>query len=172
MQKKFTFDYLPQLLYPQKPVRNSFLPHLSRAAKALDSTFVEKGREHGCELTHDQFMLLVAVRENPAATQHELASFLCRERTAVTHALQALVRDGWLERHHSINDRRKCIYTLTAKGVAIWDTLGATAWEVVKQGCADISEADMLTCINTLVKIFCNCRPAQNIYRLHDREEQ
>ncbi len=165
MQKDFDFEYLPQILYGHKPVRNSFFPHLGRAARALDMAFTENSRRNGLALTYDQFMLLVAVRENPSATQQELADNLCRERTAVVHALLALAREGWLEKHSSTEDRRKSVYVPTAKAMDMWEKFGGTVWETLEQGEAGISRRELADCINTLVKIFCNYRPAQRIYQ-------
>ena len=165
MTKRFDYEYTPRVLYSKRPLRDSFLPHLNRAARALEFAFTENNRKNGLDITFDQFMLLVTVRENPSATQQELAAHLSRERTAVTHALSALVRAGLLEQHKSTQDARRTIHVPTAKALDIWERLGDSAWEVVTRGKGVVSEEDMTQCINTLVKIYCAYAPGQTVYR-------
>ncbi len=167
MPNRFSFDYLPKILFKERPFRNALTSHLHRASKAIEFDLTQRNKQNGLDLSGEQFLLLSALLEHPDFTQQELADYLCRERTTVTHALLALVKTGWLEKHTSKQDLRKNVYLPTGKVHANWDKMIRLAWESAEAGEADIAPEELTACINTLVKIFCNYRPAQKIYVLH-----
>ena len=171
MPKQFSFDYLPKILFAERPFRYALTSHLSRTAKAVEFALTQRNKQNGLDLSGEQFLLLSALLENPDFTQQELADYLCRERTAVTHALLALEKAGWLEKHVSQQDKRKNVYLPTSKVHEHWETMLRLAWGSAEVGEAGITSDELTACINTVVKIFCNYRPEQKIYALHPAED-
>ena len=72
-------------------------------------------------LTQGRFILLVALRRRPdqTATPAELADHAGVTRATITGLLDALEKDGLVERSHRTDDRRSVHVKLTRKGVTL-----------------------------------------------------
>jgi DNA-binding MarR family transcriptional regulator len=63
-----------------------------------------------------RFATLMLISQNPGLTQMELSRAIARDKSSVTPLVQALQRDGFVERRPSTSDRRSMTLWLTAAG--------------------------------------------------------
>ena len=84
------------------------------------------GEEH---LRPGRFASLMIISQNPGLTQVELARAIARDKSSVTPLVQALQRDGLVERRPSASDRRSVTLWLTDKGDSVLQSLLERALE-------------------------------------------
>lgn len=63
-----------------------------------------------------QEIVLLYLDQHGPSPQREIVRFMGRDRSTVTHTLQALERHGLVQREASKDDRRALVVALTAKG--------------------------------------------------------
>ena len=91
------------------------LPLVLRAAymalhRTTDAAFVKHG------VTADQFVLLLALRENGALTQRELADRISSDASTIRAMLVLLEKNGYVQRENHPTDSRAKTVALTAAG--------------------------------------------------------
>lgn len=69
----------------------------------------------GYNLTHSQFFVLMAVIECEGLQPSHLAEKSYIDRATVTGLIDRLERDGWVERHRDVPDRRALKIYLSSK---------------------------------------------------------
>ena len=95
----------------------------SRTAKVLVRRFDERLGEHGVSTPRSRLVVEVA-RSQPVRLT-ELALAVGIAQGTASSLVDALVRDGLLERHTSADDRRSVLLHVTAQGAALaqdWTT--------------------------------------------------
>jgi DNA-binding MarR family transcriptional regulator len=105
---------------------------LQKLARHLDRRRDAVLAAHG--LQYWEFKTLHMLRRGGTpyqATPGELATQLALSPAAMTNRLDALVRQGYVDRGHDRDDRRKVLATLTESGLKIW-----------AQGIGDISRVE------------------------------
>jgi DNA-binding MarR family transcriptional regulator len=92
-----------------------FVSHLVRRAqqRAVDLFTKAVGVD---ELTHQQFLLLLAVDQNPGTTQTRLVHITGIDRSTLTDMIGRLSNRGYLKRKTAQRDKRANEVTITAKG--------------------------------------------------------
>src|SRR3954468_19567639 len=73
-------------------------------------------RQHRKGLSVPQFRALVKIRNEPAASLSTVAEHLGSSLPTASRTVSTLVNKGLLSRSGSIQDRRQCALTLTARG--------------------------------------------------------
>ncbi|MEU4684891.1 MarR family winged helix-turn-helix transcriptional regulator [Streptomyces xinghaiensis] len=89
----------------------------SRTAKVLVRHFNERLGEHGVSTPRSRLVVEVA-RSQPIRLT-ELALAVGIAQGTASSLVEALVRDGLLERHASADDRRSVLLRVTAEGAAL-----------------------------------------------------
>lgn len=121
------------------------LPSALRAAymaihRSSDSVFAEHG------VTADQFVLLLALKENTILTQSELATRIWSDSSTVRAMLVLLEKNGYVKRESHPTDFRAKVVTLTAKGKRKISTLWKAGQPIRNKmyGCLSDNESEIL----------------------------
>ena len=91
-------------------------------------------------LTHESFMALRFIYENPGITQAELAEVSCKDRNVIGKTIDRLEELGYVERKRGKKDRRSFCLTTTEKGSQIQ----AEAWEILMK-----RQAECVSCLSS-----------------------
>lgn len=113
-------------------------------------------RAEGEELTPEQWTLLVRLWERDGRTQVDLGDATFRDKATTSRMIDALERDGLLERRPSDDDARTRIVWLTRRGKDLRRKLLPVARSLVGRMLRGIDDADLQTTRATLRRIFAN----------------
>lgn len=104
-----------------------FLPYLlNQAAEAASEGFHDRYREEH-DLTRTQWRVIANIGRFGAMTAAAICRITHMEKTAVSRAVGALERRGFLMRSRDAADMRAETLALTPEGAALFETLGARA---------------------------------------------
>lgn len=131
---------------------------IERAIKTYRMYAQKQIKAHGLKITVDQWLLLKSMKENPDATQAELAEKVFKDSASITRILDLLVKSGFVKREINPNDRRKSNLIVTEKGNKILADTYAVVLENRKTALNGISEDDIKIMNETLKKISKNCK--------------
>ena len=88
---------------------------------AVRSDFVD------VDITHENYISLHFIYENPGITQAELAELNTKDRNVIVKTIDRLEKNGWVKRVRSMDDRRAFTLFATDSGEEIihryWDKL-------------------------------------------------
>lgn len=129
---------------------------IHQAYQRLRTSTYREFREHGIELTPEQWIVLVRLWERDGRTPSELSEATLRDRPTMTRILDSMERNGLVTREAAPEDGRVRIITLTRAGRELRVPLSAAAKRMVKKLERGIPEADLLITQRTLQRIFEN----------------
>jgi len=129
---------------------------ISRAHQALRAEMYRVFSTHGCELTPEQWLVLVRLWERDGVAQHELAEATLRDRPTVSRILDGLEARALVERRLDPDDGRGRRIHLTAAGKKLRAKLRPLAADIVERAIAGISESDLRVMRRTLMRICAN----------------
>ena len=115
-------------------------------------------REHGFEITIDQWLVLKVLTENPGALQQKIAERVFKDNASVTRIIDLLVKADYLERKANPDDRRKSNLKVTSKGKKIISDVQKVVLENRANALSGISQAELETVQRVLLKITENCQ--------------
>lgn len=113
---------------------------LSRAAKQVATGFGAALAEAGG--SEPVWLILMTLKRMPSATQREIAAAVGTREATLTHHLNAMERDGLVQRQRDPSNRRVHIVSLTEEGEARFRTLRRAATEFDRRLRAGIDESD------------------------------
>lgn len=76
-------------------------------------------KQHGIEITVDQWLVLKAVLEHPKLQQNELSERVFKDAASVNRIIALLVKNGYLERKVDAKNRRLTVLKVSSKGIQI-----------------------------------------------------
>ncbi|MBD5507359.1 MAG: MarR family transcriptional regulator [Lachnospiraceae bacterium] len=92
-----------------------------KLVSAVRSDFVD------VDITHENYISLHFIYENPGITQAELAELNTKDRNVIVKTVDRLEKNGWVRRVRSMDDRRAFTLFATDSGEEIihryWDKL-------------------------------------------------
>ncbi|MDE6211892.1 MAG: MarR family transcriptional regulator [Lachnospiraceae bacterium] len=92
-----------------------------KLVSAVRSDFVD------VDITHENYISLHFIYENPGITQAELAELNTKDRNVIVKTVDRLEKNGWVKRVRSMDDRRAFTLFATDSGKEIihryWDKL-------------------------------------------------
>lgn len=89
---------------------------IDKAIRSYRQFAQKRLREHGFEITIDQWLVMKAILENPKLQQNELSELVFKDAASVNRIIGLLVKGGYLERKTDQHNRRKTRLKVTAKG--------------------------------------------------------
>ncbi len=110
------------------------------------------------KITIDQWLVLKCLKENPNATQIELAEKVFKDNASITRIVELLVRANFLQRQVNQTDRRKFDLKITASGDKILDDVYKIVIKNRAKALENISAAEIETVNGILKKISSNCK--------------
>jgi DNA-binding MarR family transcriptional regulator len=133
-----------------------FLANL--AALELKYSLTRAFKQHGHDVTAEQFAVLVSLWEKEGQTQSELAEHLAKDKTNITRILDGLERRNLIVRRPNAKDRRSYGIHLTEDGRRIKDKLIPLAAEINRSALHGFSEKEEQELKRFLKTIFANLR--------------
>lgn len=139
-------------------LKNVVFYNIEQAIKTYRMYAQKQIKLNNLKITIDQWLVLKSLKENPDATQQELAEKVFKDSASITRILELLVKSEFIERKNNLNDRRKSHLKITKKGEEI---LSETYKIVIlnrKKALDGIAENDIRIMNETLKKISENCK--------------
>lgn len=99
-------------------------------------------KEHGLNTTLFSALMQIYASTDNRISPSDLSDALFSSRTNATRLSDELVKNGWVTRHASQEDRRKMILSLTPEGRALIDQVLPRQRDIVKQLWAGLDAAD------------------------------
>ncbi len=107
-------------------------------------------REHGFELTPEQWMVLVRLWERDGRSQADLAAAIVRDAPTTSRIVSSMASRGLVRRGTDPEDGRTRVVLLTKKGQEARTTLVPVVRELVESFERHVSRADLETTRRTL----------------------
>jgi DNA-binding MarR family transcriptional regulator len=127
-----------------------------RVYQAARNEMYRAFRDHGLEITPEQWTILLALWERDGRTQSELCDATFRDAPTMSRMIDSLVRQGLVVRRNDAADARAKLVWLTDAGRAIKKKLVPAARALVERMTAGIAEQDMQTTREALRRMFAN----------------
>jgi MarR family transcriptional regulator, organic hydroperoxide resistance regulator len=129
---------------------------IHRVYQASRNEMFREFRQHGEELTPEQWALLIRLWERDDRTQSELSDATFRDAPTISRILDGMQTRGLIERLVHPEDARSRLVRLTAKGRALRKKLVPVVERIVARMVSDIPERDLLTTRAALRRMFEN----------------
>ena len=111
----------------------------------------------GFDISINQMILLMNLKENPTATQVELAELIFKDFASVARMVDILVKKGLLKRKESKQDRRKKDLILTKKGNEVLEGIAPLVGEYRSMALTGFEKEEILQMSAFLEKLIKNC---------------
>lgn len=144
-------------------LNETFFYNLEKSVRAYRQYFQFQLKQHGFDITLDQWLTLNMIVEYPAASQIEIAEKVFKDKASVTRIIELLIRDGYLIRGPHPSDARKHNFQLTTYGR---ESL-SRAYEMVpafrSQALRGIAPVDIQDALTLIIKLGHNCQKYENM---------
>lgn len=145
------------------PVAISLLPWIGKTAKFIDYFVADHMKEHGIDLSKEQFIVLKYLNEKDGLIQNDLAFITNRSKTALTRLIQTMEKKGLVYRRSCKTDLRINHVFLTEFGKEMWNRSYPHILEIVEELQQGIPEEDLETVRKTMEQIQKNIKSKTNI---------
>ena len=129
---------------------------LERTIRTLKSQQLQKLKKNNIDLTIEQWIVLLGVKNYPGGTQKEISDNTLKDTANVKRIVDQLIRKGYVNRKEHSTDLRKTHLMMTEKGRKIIRKALPLMDSVRKKGLTDVSEKEFDYLLSTLKKIFHN----------------
>lgn len=129
---------------------------IHRVYQAARNEMFRAFREHGEELTPEQWTVLIRLWEREGQSQRELSDATFRDKPTMSRILDGMEARGLLERRVARDDARVRMVHLTRHGRALQRKLVPVAEALVKRMIAGIDERALVTTRTALRRMFDN----------------
>ncbi len=129
---------------------------IHRVYQATRNELFRAFREHGEEITPEQWAVLIRLWERDGRSQSDLSDATFRDKPTMSRIVDGMEARGLVERRAQEGDARVRLVHLTRRGKALRGKLVPVAERVVGRTVAGIDEAALLTTRATLRKMFEN----------------
>jgi DNA-binding MarR family transcriptional regulator len=127
-----------------------------RTALALKAALQRCFKEHGYEITGEQWAIIRLLWREDGLSQREIAEHTAKDKPNITRMLDALEKKGLIFRQPHPRDRRKyCIY-LTKEGRELQARLTPLIEQLRAQVTRDLAAPELEALKTTLTKIYHN----------------
>jgi DNA-binding MarR family transcriptional regulator len=129
---------------------------IHRVYQASRNEMFREFREHGEEVTPEQWAVLIRLWERDGRSQTDISEATFRDRPTMSRILDGMETRGLLERRVDAQDGRARIIHLTRRGRELQKKLVPLVERIVTRMVEGVDEADLVTTRNTLRKLFQN----------------
>ncbi len=137
-------------------LENALAYWIHRVYQADRNELFREFREHGIELTPEQWIVLVRLWNQDGQTQTELGQATFRDRPTMSRILDVMETRGLVERQTDHGNARAWRVHLTSQGRALRKKLVPGARHLVERSQRGISEEALATTRATLIQMFAN----------------
>jgi DNA-binding MarR family transcriptional regulator len=131
---------------------------IHRVYQASRNQMYRAFREHGEEVTPEQWAVLIRLWERDGCAQSELSDDTFRDQPTMSRILAGMEQRGWLKRHADPEDARVRKVFLTRSGRELKQKLVPVAEQLVGRMVAGIDERVLLQTRAALRQMFENLR--------------
>jgi DNA-binding MarR family transcriptional regulator len=110
-------------------------------------------KEHGFNITPEQFMVMDTLWDEGVLTQQQIADYLLKDKNSVVKLVDGLEDRKLVRRVSNPKDRRQNLIEVTEYAIEIKDKVTTAAMEAVDKIINGITKEDMLTFIKVLSKM-------------------
>lgn len=139
-------------------LNNVIFYNIEQAIKTYRMYAQKQIKSHNLKITIDQWLVLKSLKENPNATQQELAETVFKDTASITRIIDLLVKSEFVEREINTIDRRKLDLKITSEGNKILEKTHSIVLQNRKKALEGIAENDIKILNETLQKITKNCK--------------
>lgn len=132
--------------------------NIEKAIKTYRMYAQNQLKKNDLKITIDQWLVLKCLKENPKATQVELAEKVFKDNASITRIIDLLVKSNYLKRELNQNDRRKFDLEITASGDKILEDVYKIVLKNRSKALENISIEEIETVNSILKKISTNCK--------------
>lgn len=126
--------------------------------RVMHSTFRRVLKDQGIDLTPEQWGILLLLWEKGSATQDELASASCVDKSSISRVLSLMEDKGLLNRRIDPDNERKKAITAAEKSFAIRESVYAVTNQIMKDALKGITREEADICMKVLTAIRDNLR--------------
>ena len=137
-------------------VENAIGFWVQRVYQAMRTEMYRLFREHGEDITPEQWMILIRLWEQDDRTQADLCELTSRDAPTMSRIVDVMAKNGLLHRKPHAEDGRVRVIHLTRKGRELEKKLVPIAHELVARLVKGIPEDDLVTARATLRTLFEN----------------
>jgi DNA-binding MarR family transcriptional regulator len=131
---------------------------IDRAIRTYRQFSQKKLRQHGFDITIDQWLVIISLVENPGVKQQELSEIVLKDNASVTRIIEILVKKGWIARTEHLTDRRQVQLTVTQSGKEMLAALQPLIVENRKMALKGVDEKLILNAKKMLDQLVRNCK--------------
>jgi len=127
--------------------------HLLRTSTDIEGVFDAVHASHN--ISQGRFMVLMLLNHDPERPANP-AELACRSnvtRATMTGLIDTLERDGFVQREHAPDDRRRMLVRLTAKGTAFLERILPGYFRRIAAVMSPLTEAERKTLVSLMGKI-------------------
>lgn len=137
-------------------VENALGFWIHRVYQASRNEMFRDFREHGEDVTPEQWAVLIRLWERDGRSQNDLSDATFRDRPTMSRIIDSMESRGLVERRADDGDRRVRTIHLTRRGRELKKKLVPVAERIVARMVAGIPERDLVTTRATLKRMFEN----------------
>lgn len=134
----------------------NFGAYLDRTLRQVRLDMGRRLKEHGVDITPEQWMILSSLYENNGQSQSELGDSSFKNAPTVSRIIDLLCKKGLTERVPHAEDRRRHHIYLTKAGKKTVEKAFPAILESRKKGWEGLNEADYQTFIRIINQVFQN----------------
>jgi MarR family transcriptional regulator, transcriptional regulator for hemolysin len=131
---------------------------IDKAIKSYRQMAQKNINKHGLDITIDQWLLLTTLRNNPDATQQQIAEAVFKDYASITRMIEILVQKQIIVRHFHPDDRRRSNLEITPKGLDVLTAIDPVIQANRSQALDGILDAEIEQVKTVLQKIASNCK--------------
>lgn len=129
---------------------------LERTIRTLKAQQLKKLKENDIDLTIEQWIVLLGIKNYDGATQKEISDNTLKDTANVKRILDQLIKKGYAKRAGHATDHRKSSLSLTEVGRGVIQEALPLMDSVRRKGLADVTEKEFDYLVSTLKKIYHN----------------
>ena len=137
-------------------LQENLLYHLGEIGKTLRDQVTKVIREHGYDLSPEQFTILVMLWYQTEMPQAELIHKLNRDKTTVSRVLARMIKNKLITRTSDTPGKKENIIRITPKGKAIQETLIQKTGTIYVQALNGLTPDEIETTTHILSRIYRN----------------
>jgi len=137
---------------------------LGRGLRVFKNQLISEFREKRIELSFEQFVILHALNSDCNLIQQDLANYLQKDKSIVVRQIDCLLENQYVVRHTNEADKRKRNLILTKNGIEVLIKMKEIALEVSNKLLTGVTEDELETFRNVLMKIQENGVVVEEVY--------
>jgi DNA-binding MarR family transcriptional regulator len=127
-----------------------------KAQTALHNRLFENFKKDGIDVSPEQWGIMVRLMANESISQSDIALKSSRNHSSITRIIDTMSQKNLVVRVDHPTDRRTNLITLSSNGKKLLEKLMKSAENTLAESKENISETDMQTCKDVLMRVIKN----------------